>query len=393
MIDPSFDTIPTELRKRDQWIVWRSETRDGDRTKVPYQPNGRHAKTSDPGTWGSFDEARTAYEREGFSGIGFVFSEDDPFVGIDLDSCVTDGDLTGGAWKVVNQLDSYTEASPSGTGLHIIIEGFLTSDRNRTSDVKGLKELEIYEDGRYFTFTGRSLEGTPSGVEQRAQELHTLCEEVLPDPEPQPTGTPQTPTDLDDQELIEKAKGADDGSKFARLWSGDISGYGDDHSRADQALVNKLAFWTGGDRDRIDQLFRQSGLCREKWTGRPDYRRRTIDTALEGRTEEDFYKPDRQSASGAPSGDGQAAADGQAGAEPEIKTPELFWYVDDKQGKVKIDRASLIRFLESHGFGKLYAESDLDSMLVRVQDSIVRPTSRERIKTSRSGTSVSSTLW
>jgi len=326
MLDPNFEKIPSELRDREAWVCWHIGCRNchtafdpdietcpecgSDTTKIPDDPKtGRYAKSNDPETWGAFETA-VDYHRRGDTkteGIGFMFDEDDPFVGVDLDACVTDGDLTGGAWDIVKRLDSYTEGSPSGTGLHIIIRGFITADRNRTSDVKGLKELEIYEDGRYFTFTGRSLDSAPDTVEQRAQELHALCEEVFPSSDDTAdTRKPQAPTDLDDRELIEKAKSADDGGTFARLWDGDTSMHGDDHSRADQALVNKLAFWTGGDRSRIKQLFRQSGLCRDKWTDRPDYRKRTIDTAMDGRT--DFYEPDRQSAGGAPSGDGEASS-------------------------------------------------------------------------------------
>jgi hypothetical protein len=303
MLDPNFSNIPDQLRDQDQWVLWKAETRDGDTTKVPYQPNGRKAKSNTPSTWTSFEDVLSAYESGDFAGIGFMFGEDGPYVGVDLDGCVSDEDLTGSAWNVVRHLDSYTEGSPSGTGLHIICRGFLPDLGNRTSDVSGLKELELYEQGRYFTVTGRHLEQSPETVEQRAQELHTLCKDVFEEESAEQNQAPSTPNDLDDRELVEKAKVADDSGKFARLWSGDTSMHDDDHSRADQALVNKLAFWTGGDRDRIDQLFRQSGLCREKWTGRPDYRKRTIDKALEGRTE--FYEPGRQSAGGAPSGDGQ----------------------------------------------------------------------------------------
>jgi len=273
--------IPDALRELDQWVLWGDD-------KVPQQPSGAAASSTDPDTWTNFESVLKAYRSGDFDGIGFVFTEDDPFVGVDLDDCVQDGSLTHGTLDVVEQLDSYTEGSPSGTGLHIILEGFLTRDRNRTGDVDGMEEIEIYEDGRYFTFTGRHLDGTPAEPQQRARELHALCEDLFEVEETEETPAPSDPIDLDDRELIKKAKTSKHGSKFERLWSGDTSGY-ESHSEADQALANMLAFWAGGDRDRIDQLFRQSGLCRDKWTNRPDYRRRTIDKALEGRTE--FYDP------------------------------------------------------------------------------------------------------
>lgn len=288
MLEPNLDNIPGELRSENQWVLWSEETRDEDRTKVPKQPNGRNASSTDSSTWTDFETARQAYRSGDFDGFGFVFTEEGPFVGVDLDGCVNDGDLTGGAWDIVKRLDSYTEGSPSGTGLHIICRGFLPNLGNKSTDVAGLKELELYDQARYFTMTGRIVDGYGDSVEQRAQELYNLCEEVFGEEKPQPVGTAE-PVNVEDETLIEKAKTAKNGDKFARLWNGDISAYDNDHSRADQALVNLLAYWTGGDRDRIDQLFRQSGLCREKWTGRPDYRQRTIDKALEGRTE--FYEP------------------------------------------------------------------------------------------------------
>jgi P4 family phage/plasmid primase-like protien len=335
ILEPRFENIPQSLRERPQWLLWKQETRDGDTTKVPYQPNGSHARSNDSATWCSFEEARSAFESGGFDGIGFVFTPTDPVVGIDLDNAVSDGDLTGGAWDVVKRLDSYTEGSPSGTGLHVICEGTLpdydATTGKKTTDVVGMKEIEVYDRGRYFTFTGRHLDSAPSTVEGRESEIHALCKDKFGDPSPDPepnTSAPSTPSNLSDRELIEKAKNADDGGTFSRLWSGDTSGHGGDHSRADLALVNELAFWTRGDRRRIDQLFRDSGLCRDKWTDRADYRKRTIDEALDGRTE--FYEPDSPS-SGSPSSGSPSSrssgmgprGDGQKGTEPEPPSDDL----------------------------------------------------------------------
>jgi hypothetical protein len=91
---------------------------------------------------------------------------------------------------------------------------------------------------------------------------------------------------LSDDEIVRKALSASNEERFARLWSGDTGGYGS-HSEADLALCGMLAFWTGGNATRMDSLFRQSGLYRNKWD-REDYRDRTITEALSGKTE--FYK-------------------------------------------------------------------------------------------------------
>jgi len=381
MLNINFDNIPDELRDRDQWVLWKVEERDGDTTKVPYQPSGRKAKSNTPPTWTTFNEALRAYESGDFAGIGFMFDEDGPYVGIDLDGCVNDGDLTGGAWQIVKHLDSYTEGSPSGTGLHIICRGFLPDLGNRTSDVDGLKELELYEQERYFTVTGRHLEQSPETVEQRAQELHTLCKDVFEEETAEHKQAPSTPNDLDDRELVEKAKAADDGGKFERLWSGDTSGY-PSHSEADQALVNKLAFWTGGDRNRIEQLFRQSGLHREKW-GRDDYRRRTIDKALDGRTE--FYDPSSPSenhrTNGQASGDGSGPWDKIRATYQEDKGQARLFAAD--QLKSDLDVATHRRSGHLYVWdpeGKVYADDGEQSIRSRLMKKLQSDFSQHEVR-------------
>lgn len=373
VVENKYEKIPESLRTREQWIVWREEEPDGKPTKVPRRPDGTIASTTDPNTWTPFEAACDSYrDNPSFDGIGFVFTEEDPFVGVDIDICFSEGVLTGGGLDVVEHLDSYTERSPSGTGLHIICRGSTPDLGNRSGDVEGMKQLEVYEEGRYFTFTGRHLEGTPDTVEQRAQELYTLCRKVFEQPEPQSsTSRPPQLTDLDDRELIKKAKAAKNGRKFERLWGGDKTGY-KSHSEADLALVGILAYWTGGDRDRIDQLFRRSGLCRDKWTERRDYRDRTIDKALEGQTE--HYEPSSSSEKRRTNGHAQDVSD------TNLDRSHVFWYVDENKEKVKIDRTAFLHFLQNRGFGKLYEGSDLKSTLIRVDDHVVRRTSIERIK-------------
>src|SRR5262249_31285995 len=83
--------------------------------------------------------------------------------------------------------------------------------------------------------------------------------------------------------LIERARAAKNGEAIGRLWEGDTSGY-TSHSEAELALASRLAFWTGPDPERIAELVAASGLSRPKWE-REDYRKRTIDKALKGKTE------------------------------------------------------------------------------------------------------------
>lgn len=216
-------------------------------------------------------------------GIGFVLTDDDPFTGVDLDACrdpVT-GELTPESTRIVTELDSYAEVSPSGTGVRIILAGSLpdgTSGRR-----KG--KIEVYAASRFLTLTGHRLPGASATVNDRQTQLEGLLARVV-GPPPAPLAARSTngrsPAPFSDGEIIERACGASNGDRFRRLYfDGDVRHYGDDDSAADLALCAHLAFWTQ-DEDQIDRLFRRSALCRPKWVERADYRARTITKALAG---------------------------------------------------------------------------------------------------------------
>src|SRR5689334_11461229 len=125
MTAPAFQlgaAIPAELRARDQWVVWKLEPRGGKPTKVPYCAPDRKASSTDPATWMSY-AAAVALAPHGFNGVGYVFSADDPYTGIDLDKCrdPETGTIHDAAQRLVERFDSYTEVSQSGTGVHIIV--------------------------------------------------------------------------------------------------------------------------------------------------------------------------------------------------------------------------------------------------------------------------------
>ena len=158
--------------------------------------------------------------------------------------------------------------------------------------------FEVYERGRYFTVTGDHVRGTPDAIEDRQEELEAVLAEFLPKREPsEPLPRVTVPVDVDDQELLEKARRARNGSDFERLYAGHWEGSYPSQSEADLALCGKLAFWCGRDPTRIDRLFRSSGLMRDKWD-RADYRESTIDAAIaECR---DVYEPRSSRAKTAP---------------------------------------------------------------------------------------------
>lgn len=146
------DNIPEELRQRRQWVVWRLEERNGKNTKVPYIAGGvGKASSTDMMTWSTFEEAVGALKTGRYSGIGFVFSSGDPFAGVDLDQCRNPetGELEEWAREIVENLGGYAEASPSGTGVHIVVRGKAPNKKRG--------KVEAYSSERYFTMTGVKL--------------------------------------------------------------------------------------------------------------------------------------------------------------------------------------------------------------------------------------------
>jgi putative DNA primase/helicase len=277
--------IPEELRALDQWAAWRWELRGGKWTKAPLRPaTGRYARNNDPDTWGSFEAALARMHEDRLPGVGFMFHSEDGFAGVDLDGCRAPmtGETKPWALEIVRGLDAYTEVSPTGTGLKVFLRGELPSGRRR----KG--QVEMYDRGRFFTTTGRRLADAPTTISGGQEELSRLHLRVF-GPE-KPPRTKRTgyeagaATGLADSELVERAMHAANGEKFSRLWAGDTREYAtpanEGRSEADLALCSLLAFWCGPDEERIDRLFRQSGLMRQKWE-RDDYRALTLAAALD----------------------------------------------------------------------------------------------------------------
>src|SRR5215208_2028462 len=202
-------TVPSELLETPQWVARRG--------KVPVDPKtGAGAKVSsnpeDPtkarDTWGTLDESASRAERDGLDGAGFVFSEDDPYCGVDLDGCrdPRTGKIAEWAQEIIDELASYTEASPSGTGVHVIVRGVLPR-----SGKSG--QIEMYDSGRYFTVTGEHLEGTPKTVRSVQQALLELHRKTFGDPitsgDFAPTleddnHTPKAIRKLDDDQLLRR---------------------------------------------------------------------------------------------------------------------------------------------------------------------------------------------
>lgn len=264
-----------ELCEYKQWVLWRRVDVNGRKAKLPLSPwSGKAAACDKPQTWSTYQHVRYAMRRHRADGLGSVFTDTDPFCGIDLDRCRdANGIIDACARNLITRFASYTELSPSGAGVHILIKAKLQGGGRRAGNI------EMYDSGRYFTMTGRHIAETPLEIQSRQEALIQLIAKLGSRAEANCFPVIATPLDTSDHEVLERAKLARNGERFRRLWAGDASDYENDHSRADIALCRMLMFWCGGDLERVDRLFRQSGLMRDKWdrkTGETTYGTKTL---------------------------------------------------------------------------------------------------------------------
>jgi putative DNA primase/helicase len=286
--DP-FAAVPAALRDIPQWVCWKYVERDGKRTKCPISPaNGGNASSTDRATWGTFKQALAACRAcAQLEGVGFVFSADDPFAGVDLDDCIDSATGRTKSWArvILDQLDSYCEVSPSGSGVKVFVRASKAGPRCKTGYEDGA--VEMYDRDRFFTVTGQRLVGKPAGIEDRQPAFDAVYAQVFTKPAEPPAlqarSTNSGPTDLDDDEIVRLAcANRKSGAKFASLWAGRWNGHFSSQSEADSSLVFAFAFYTK-DAAQIDRIFRRSALMRDKWDeshGQQTYGAMTIANAL-----------------------------------------------------------------------------------------------------------------
>lgn len=318
-LEKKYIQIPLEMKQTKRWICYKVEMREDKETKVPYNAiNGKYARSNDSSTWTNFKVAIIGCVKYNCNGIGFMLGEDQEtntcYFGIDLDNHpdrdgkkpMTAEEFSSFSSEFINSLQSYTEYSHSGEGIHIICKGSLPAGPRRKNGVA----VEMYEKGRFFTMTGNVVKALP--VNERTEQIKPLWEKYLNTVPEQTvistlgkivfgenvhiqTISSISPSHLSDMELIEKIRSSRYGAEFNSLYNGDLSAYNGDHSGADLAFCKMLAFWTGCDKEQMDRIFRSSGLMREKWDklrGQETYGNLTINKAISNQS--DFYTPAKE---------------------------------------------------------------------------------------------------
>ena len=241
------ENIPQELKALPNWVGFKFIPQEGKKPKKdPINvATGGHAKSNDSKTWRLFDEVIAKAETLSFDAIGIAVIA--PYIVCDIDHSVLEKVISPLAKKIISAFPSYTEYSPSKTGIHVVGKGKIPRDRKFTT-----LDVEMYSGSRFFTFTGDLVPECPQDI--REVDISKLYGEL---------------EQMDDANkqidaLFKRIRKSNDDTFFA-LYEGKWQDSYPSQSEADLALCNKLAFWTGKDPALMDLLFRRSGLMRPKW--------------------------------------------------------------------------------------------------------------------------------
>ncbi|MDD3531025.1 MAG: AAA family ATPase [Candidatus Pacebacteria bacterium] len=318
-----------------RWVNWKYEERDGKITKVPYAVNGKRASSVDSSTWSTYAEVSRIS-----SNVGIIFTEDQRLLGIDIDHVVEDGVVSDDIQRFIDAAETYTEISPSGTGLHLFLA--VTEPLSLTKHKKA--PYELYTSKRFFTVTRNEFTDSPVRTVTPEEALRLLAIIGYPWNKDEPEAPaavlgggvrPPALPPMADEELLEKMFASKNGHTIRALYRGDISSYENDDSRADMALCAHLAYWTHNDGAQMERIWLASGLGqREKTQGRKDYRERTIAAAIEGNAQARSEKNVPQKSHGAQSVGAQAITIRMSDVQP--KPIEWLWFGRIALGKLTI---------------------------------------------------------
>ena len=264
-----FDRIPSELKALGQWVCWRYEAIEGVEkpTKVPYDPRSqRKVSVTDPTQWCDFETAKAYAESGQFDGVGFVLTDLDEFCFFDLDY-TPNQDWSRVQQAIFEKLDSYSELSPSGKGLHIIVKGKVPRGIKRQA-------VEVYSAQRFMTMTGNVYEGKP--IANRQELITQIFEEMVAVKHGTMNGTPvhwdsQPQRQDDDAILMLGASQTNNGDHFKALYEGKWEGMYPSQSEADLAFIDMLQKLSEN-KEQIFRIFMRSSLGqRAKARNRPSY--------------------------------------------------------------------------------------------------------------------------
>ncbi|MBY6177920.1 DNA primase [Staphylococcaceae bacterium DP2N0-1] len=281
--------IPDELKQLPKWVLWRAEwdNKQKQYKKVPYSYAGYRASSTESETWTIFDAIHSLYEKnDSYNGIGFVLSNDDDYICLDIDDAVNPntGQLQTDLAIEMTEL-TYCELSPSGTGLHCFFKGELPSERKKKrSDL----DIELYNNARFMTVTGESI-GQSEICEVQAT-INNIVERYFKVEEPVKTFTihPNRTNDLSDDEVMDIMMKSKNKDKISDLLKGNYEKYFDSPSEGVQSLLHYLAFYTSKDKGQMERLFLDYNNLTDKWNskrGNTTWGQLELDKAISNQSE------------------------------------------------------------------------------------------------------------
>lgn len=253
--------VPDEMKQQDKWVVVRTKVDDTDGKLKKFLIDchtGKFARSDDPATWSSFDEARKYASENGGVALAYALDGKDGICCIDVDHCVDDNGNVSEVGKTILAYKDKTlcEKSVSGKGVHLFgkTNGYDVRVWSKNGD------MEFYQDSHFITMTGDDV---------ISKELMNIDASPLKDVISENFSTRlhysqgvgiEGLSRMSDRDVIEKASKSKNGQTFEALYKGeDLQ---NNHSNSDMKFMNMLAFWCNGDKEQMDRIFRTSGLYR-----------------------------------------------------------------------------------------------------------------------------------
>ena len=277
----NYENIPDNLKKEKRWCLYKIISREGKNTKLPIMPNSKPAKSNDKTTWNSYEDCIAALNRNIGDGLGFMLG--DGYIGIDIDKVSDDIMAYSMDYQArsmtadfLRGISTYAELSPSKTGLHFIGKGKVPGERKRH------KNLEIYDEGRFFTVTGNVIKDRDRNkVINIDSELKPLYEKYMPKTtvinseyrknqvntfyKENPFVQRYRQSSNDVLELLfEKGYFSYTGEDLRRIYYGNYESYFNSRSETDFFMLKRLLYYTSDINEAVS-LIENSGLKREKW--------------------------------------------------------------------------------------------------------------------------------
>ncbi|MEB8097767.1 phage/plasmid primase, P4 family [Staphylococcus xylosus] len=290
IIEVNEEEIPEELKQLDKWVLWRAEWIEKQQvySKVPYSTEGYKASSTNVSTWLEFQDVVSLCDSdEQYNGIGFVLSDDDNYICLDIDDAVNHdtGQLKTDLAIEMTEL-TYCELSPSGTGLHCFFKGTLPDERKKKrTDL----DIELYDTGRFMTVTGHTI--GQSEICDDQETINNIVERYFKaEPKKQNLTITKTGSSIfTDNEMVKMITKK---SKYKKLLAGDYEDIFESPSEAVQSLLRVLAFYTGRDKLQMERIFLAYNNLTDKWDekrGNSTWGNNELDTAIIN--QETIYEP------------------------------------------------------------------------------------------------------